>query len=31
MTSRINNEEGFETIVICTAKEILDDKQNNEE
>ena len=30
LTSRINSEEGFGTVVICTAKEILDDEQGYE-
>jgi predicted nucleic acid-binding protein len=29
-TSRINNAEGYGTVVICTAKEVLDDEQNDE-
>ena len=30
LTARINNAEGFGTVVICTAKEVLDDEQNYE-
>jgi hypothetical protein len=31
LTSRINIEEGYGPIVICTAKEVLDDEQYDEE
>ena len=30
LTGRINNENGYETVVICTAKEVLDDEQTYE-
>jgi len=31
LTGRINHEKGYGTVVICTAKEVLDDEQGNEE
>ncbi|MCL2811837.1 MAG: PIN domain-containing protein [Clostridia bacterium] len=31
LTGRVNSEEGFETVVICTAKEVLDDEQSDDE
>ena len=31
LTSRINNDEGYSSVVICTAKEVLDDEQDDED
>ena len=31
LTERINREHGYGTVLICTAKEVLEDEQSNEE
>ena len=31
LTDRINNQKGYNSVLICTAKEVLDDEQDNDE